>query len=319
MTTTRWTIGVDLGGTNLRAGLVGPGGGIRVRDAMSLGEDKSSSAIIASIARLVENLRRQAKDPVVAVGCGVPGIVDACHGIVSRSPNLPAWNEVPVREALMGAIGLPLVVDNDANMHALGEACCGSGVGHTNVVMLTLGSGIGGGIVLEGKVFHGDQGYAGEVGHLVVEPDGEPCGCGGRGCWERYAASRAFALFANRLPPRERSDLLAAAGTTIERLTPEVVADLADRKNEVAIGLWREFGRYLGIGIATLLNVLGVTTFIIGGGISRSFDRFAGAARESALSHTYACHVSRLLLLRAALGDDAGIIGAANAAADSVS
>lgn len=316
MTTSKgeWAIGIDLGATNLRGGIVDRAGRVVARDAMPLGGDKSPAAVIARISGLVQSLRRQTSGVVRAVGCGVPGIVGDQDGVVFSSPNLPEWKDVPVRDLLAKTIGLPVVVDNDANFAALGEARFGAGRGHHNMVLLTLGSGIGGGIILDGKIFHGDEGFAGEVGHIVVEPDGVLCGCGNRGCWERYAASQAFRVFAERLPAEERRALHAASGTTLEGLTPELMARLADAGNACAVELWRQFGTHLGIGIATILNVLGVTTFIIGGGIARSFDRFIGAARESVLAHTYAHHEKKLVLIQAALGDDAGIIGAAVAA-----
>lgn len=316
MTTTSatQTIGIDLGATNLRVGLVDASGQILSRTMMPLGQERTPATIIAQIAGLVRGLQEKSDGAVSAVGCGVPGIIGDRDGIVFSSPNLPAWKDVPVRDLLAKAVNLPVVVDNDANLYALGEARFGAGKGHRNLVLLTLGSGIGGGIILDGMVFHGDEGFAGEVGHIVLEPDGALCGCGNRGCWERYAASQAFRLFVERMSASERNGFLAAAKATIDGITPELVARLADAGDARAIELWRTFGNYLGIGIATLLNVLGVTTFVIGGGISRSFDRFIGAARESILSHTYAHHEAKLLLAKAALGDDAGIIGAACAA-----
>ena len=307
-------VGVDLGGTNLRAGLVDAAGRVLARNAVPSGPGATVESVVAQIASHEKDLEGRAEGDVVAVGCGVPGIVDAAQGVVHRSPNLPEWNEAPVGAALARVLGLPFVLDNDANMHALGEWRFGAGKGRRSMVMLTLGSGIGGGLILNGEVFHGDAGFAGEVGHLVTEPDGPPCGCGGRGCWELFAGSRAFRIAAERLPAGERAALLAAAGVAVGDLTPERMAGLAGAGNATAIALWEGYGRALGVGIASLLNILGVETFVIGGGIARSFDLFAAAARREALAHTYAWHADRLLIANAILGDDAGIVGAASQA-----
>lgn len=308
---TTLAVGVDLGGTNLRAGLVDRDGRVLARSSVETGANATAEVVVAKIAGLVAELKSKAEGHVVAVGCGVPGIVDAVSGVVHRSPNLPEWNEVPVRDLIAQALQLPLALDNDANMHALGEARFGAGKGHRNMVLLTLGSGIGGGLILNGEIFHGDCGFAGEVGHLIIEPDGLPCGCGGRGCWELFAGSRAFRIAAERLPAKERDQLLAAAGVAIDELTPALMASLADERNATAIKLWEGYGRTLGTGIASLLNVLGVETFVIGGGIARSYDLFISEARSAALAHTYAWHADHLLITKAILGDDAGIVGAA--------
>lgn len=306
-----FAIGIDLGGTNLKGGVVGADGRLHAKRAVALGDDKTPAAVCAQIAALVRELASLTPTPINAVGCGVPGIVDAAAGMVYRSPNLPAWNDVPVRALLAQETGLPILIDNDANMHALGEARCGAGRDLQHMVFLTLGSGIGGGLLLDGVIYRGERGFAGEVGHLVVEPNGAPCGCGGRGCWELYAASRAFATFLPLLSAQERGGLLAATGGNAADLTPALMARLADEGNSVAHEMWARYGRYLGIGIATLLNTLGVMTFVIGGGIARSFDRFAAAARTAALEHTYPFHAPHLSIRRATLGEEAGMVGAA--------
>lgn len=306
-----YAIGVDVGGTNLRAGVVDEAGRVVLRSRASTGERRSAGEVVDRIAALVGELSDKFDSKILAVGCGVPGIVDADAGVVHRSPNFPEWTEVPVRGEISARLALPIVIDNDANMHALGEALCGAGRGHRSMIMLTLGSGIGGGIFLDGRIFRGDDGFAGEVGHIVVEPEGLPCGCGGRGCWELYAASRAFKVLAERLSAEERRALLSSSGVGIEALSPEIMAELAAKGEPIALAMWESYGRALGLGIASLLNALGVETFVIGGGISNSYELFVDAARRSALEHTYAWHSKHLNLKRAALGDDGGITGAA--------
>lgn len=302
-------IGIDVGGTKVRAGLVDARGKVFAGAELSVGKERSSKEVSEKAARLAGELMRGSEGEVEAVGCGVPGIVDFREGVVRASPGFPGWRDEPMRGMISGALGRPVFMDNDANMHAVGEARFGAGRGCENVIVLTLGSGIGAGLILGGKLFRGDEGFAGEVGHVVLEPEGPPCNCGGRGCLELFAAARSFELIETRLSGEEASTLRGALGG--KGPDPASAAILAREGNEAALRLWEEFGRALGVGIATVVNVLGVETFVIGGGISRSLDLFAEHARRSALSHTYVRHEGSLRLIRAELGDDAGIIGAA--------
>lgn len=309
-------IGIDVGGTNVRCGLVDERGAVLARRSAPVGDDRTHRAVIDLTAQLVAQLVAEAKEQPTALGCGVPGIVDSDRGVVIRSPNFPDWEEVAIGAELTRVTGLAAVVDNDANQYALGEQRCGAGRGRSNLILLTLGTGIGGGIVLDGKILHGDCGFAGEVGHMVVEADGVDPGIGWPGDWEHYAASRGFATLAARLPEGPREAFVKRAGCAIDALTPERVAQLADAGNAQAVALWQEFGRYLGVGMASLINIFGVTTFVLGGGIARSWDRFVPAAREAIARHTYQQNVDRLVIEPAALGDDAGIIGSALEALD---
>lgn len=310
-----YTIGVDLGGTNLRAAAIDGSGTIIDRRATPV-VGKSAAAVVDAVIAQVSALENSIGSKVRGIGLGVPGIVDWENGVVHASPHFPEWSDVPIREFVARAVDRKVCMDNDANCHAFAESRLGAGKGLRNMVMLTLGTGLGGGLILDGKLFHGDSGFAGEVGHIVVEPEGEACGCSGRGCLERYAASHAFRLHASRLDARVRDELLREAGVSLDALTPEIAARLAENGNAAAIGLWREFGRYLGVGIATMVNVLGVLTFVIGGGITKSWDKFIDSAKASALEHTYERHAAFLGLRRAKFSNDAGVIGAALQARD---
>lgn len=283
-----FTIGIDLGGTNLKCGVVDDNGDVVADRFLSLPPDKSPDVVLKLIAQQVKWLRARVNGSVLSIGFGVPGLVNFQKGIVYRSPNLPKWRNVPIKRMLEKMCKLPVAMDNDANFYAIGEQKFGAGRGHKNMVLLTLGTGIGGGIILNGEVFHGDEGFAGEVGHIVVEPDGRRCGCGSRGCFEQYAASHAFG-----------------------GADPSEIARAALEGKKGAMKIWTQFGKYLGIGIATLLNTLGVETFVIGGGITRAWRLFYGTAKRTALSHTYPYHRDKLIIKRALLGDRAGIMGSA--------
>lgn len=309
-----YAIGVDLGGTNLRVGVVRSDGKVEAQAEIPIGQDKSPKRIVNLIGEHVSVMQKKASFPIVGCGCGIPGIVNSGDGVVYSSPNFPEWKNVEILKLLKKEIGSPVIIDNDANMFALAELLYGAGKGHKNLIMLTLGSGIGGGIVIDGKIFHGDMGFAGEVGHIVVEPDGVPCGCGSIGCWEQYAASKAFIHIIRRLPKKEEDGLLAIVDGDLERLTPEFVADLAQSGNQSARELWKIFGRYVGIGIASIINTLGITTIVMGGGIARSWDLFIDSTRAEIVSRTYKKNTEHLKLLKTSLGEFTGIVGAASAA-----
>ncbi|MBI4126981.1 MAG: ROK family protein [Deltaproteobacteria bacterium] len=306
MTTERYAIGIDLGGTNLKIGTVGETGLTAFRQT-SLRE-RTVDEVMNLVEREARSFAQQTTGTCVGVGFGVPGIVDVKQGVLVRAPNLPGWQDVAVQQLLAEKLQQRVEVDNDANFAALGEASFGAGRDIPNFVMLTLGTGIGGGIILNGKVWHGDRGFAGEVGHTVIEIDGATCTCGGRGCWDEYGASRAFRYLVPKLSPDGQKVFRQWAG--VESVTPEDIAKLADRGDAIALKLWQMYGRVLGIGIHNLINVLGVTTFVIGGGIAAAFNHFVEAARSEVASRSYPANTQGLKILKATLGPQAGVIGA---------
>ena len=309
----QYAIGVDLGGTNLRVGVVRNDGNVEARIAMPVGRDKSAPRIAELISEQVMVIQQQISVDIIGCGCGIPGIVNGNTGMVFSSPHFPEWQDVEILKLLEKRISLPLVIDNDANMFAVGELLYGAGKGHKNFIMLTLGSGIGGGIIINEKIFRGDRGFAGEVGHIIVEPDGVACGCGSHGCLEQYAASHAFTHLVHRLSKHERDSILTATQGDASLLTPEMVARFASEEKKIAKELWRTFGRYLGIGIASLINVLGITTIVIGGGITKSWELFIDATRAEIESRSFRKNAEQLRLLQASLGESTGIVGAASA------
>ena len=309
---TKHVVGIDLGATNLKIGIVSSSGEIKERLSVPVNNADDSDKVIAFIAEKLKGLVAKTSIPVLAVGCGIPGIVDSSTGHVYKSPNFPVWRDAPIQDNLSKAVGLPVIMDNDANIYAIGEHRFGAGKGLKNMVLLTLGTGIGGGLILNGNLFHGDIGFAGEVGHIVVKTGGAKCGCGRKGCWEQYAASRAFSVFAAELDESNRIRLLNDARVEdLSQLTPKRMAELAGGGHGIALSLWKKFGIYLGIGMADLINILGVTSFVIGGGIAASWDLFIDAAKGEIPKHTYKENAVRVSIEKAVLGNDAGIIGAA--------
>jgi glucokinase len=288
-----YAIGVDVGGTNVRAGLVDSKGKVIRQARQRVGSRRKPADMIALIKRLIRSLKLPSKGKVIGVGCGVPGIVDVRTGIIGRSPHFPEWKSFRFSKRLSQALGLPVVADNDANMNAVGEHQWGAAKGLENFVMLTLGTGIGGGIYINGEIYHGEHGYAGEVGHIVIERDGLDCDCGGWGCWEEYAAA---SFFERRGWGGKKAERAAKAGDKEAKL------------------LLKEYGRNLGIGIDSLINVLGITDFIIGGGLSRAADLFLPSARAEVKKRAFPQNSRRLKLKKSKLVDQAGVLGSAAAA-----
>jgi len=305
-------LGIDIGGTNLNVGMIAADGQCLASDHQPLKGDKSADAVIAQLADMVRILQSQLKGNLIAAGCGIPGIVDASTGIVFKSPNFPKWCNEPMQEKLATALSIPVVLDNDANMFARGEQIFGAARGCNNMLFLTIGTGIGGGLILNGNIFHGDKGFAGEVGHVTVYPEGVPCECGNRGCWEQYAASRGFMHLVDKKNNDVKQRILLSLGVdSTDLITPKYLGDMAKNGNSDALELWKELGEHLGIGIANLVNILGVYRIVIGGGITMAWDYFIDTTLTCIALRTYKENMNYLTLEKAMLGDNTGILGAA--------
>lgn len=305
-------LGVDVGGTNVKMALVSKTGKIIDRAQFAVGEKRSAVEIVRRIVDCAKLLSERTSLKFSAAGCGIPGIVDFEKGIVCRSPHFPEWKNGKFREMLHRSLRVPVAIDNDANMFAIGESLLGAAKRSDNMVFLTLGTGIGAGIILDHKLLRGDRGFAGEVGHITLNADGPKCECGSNGCFELYAASRAFEINFSKLTKGEQKNILSLANvSSAKHLTPEMVADLAAKKNAAAIRLWNEFGKYFGIGLAALTNVLGVTCFVVGGGISESLGFFKKAAIKEYANRTYPENARALTIQKANLGQNGGLIGSA--------
>ncbi len=306
----KYAIGIDVGGHNIEAGLVdGDGKLLESRNVKVL--DRSPTSVIDQVADLAKELIKLSPEKPLGIGCGVPGIINSAEGLVLKSPNFPKWSEFPVMATISERVGLPVVIDNDANFYALGECWVGAGREYRNMILLTLGTGIGGGIIIDETIFHGDVGFAGEVGHMTIEMSGEECDLGWKGDWENYAASRAFSTLVKLLGDGERNSFLKVNSLDPKNLAPELMAKLAGDGDETALKLWGMFGEFLGTGIASLINILGITTFVIGGGIAESWELFIQGTRKGIARHTYQENIDRLILERAELKDSAGIVGSA--------
>jgi glucokinase len=271
--------------------------------------------------RIIQQLatRFSTRGQLAGVGIGVPGIIDMQTGMLRESPNLPGWSNYPVQQEIERRLGTSITLENDANAAAFGEHWLGAGQAVDSLCMLTLGTGVGGGIVLNGQIWHGMTGMAGEGGHINVEPNGHPCGCSSHGCIEQYASATAIKRIAMEAIGSGKAPELAQAMKSDPEFSGKAVYNFAVQGNATAKQIFEDVGRRLGIVVAGLVNLLNLPMYVIGGGVSNAWDGFAPAMlREiQARSFVYAATNSeaqakhRTIITRALLGSDAGLFGAA--------
>jgi glucokinase len=299
-------IGIDLGGTKV-LGVVVDGGEVVAKSKQKTPTSGGPDGVVETIASVVEELGGVKGDPI---GVGAPGVVDADAGIVSRAPNLPGWNKpFPLAEALGEALGAKVRVDNDVNVATLAEHQLGSAKGVDDVLAVFVGTGVGGGLVLDGRLRRGPFGITGEIGHTTVHADGRRCGCGGIGHLEAYAGRAGLEAEARRLAADEdrHSTLLDIAGD--KRMTSSVFAKALDQSDPVAVELIDEAVAALGLALSNAAALLDLSLVVLGGGLAhRLGDAFAGRVEEAVRSRLFA--PTPLRVVPAALGDEAGAIGA---------
>jgi glucokinase len=308
------TIGVDIGGTKVLGGAV-DGDGTVVATARRPTPSHDVTRTAEAIVQVVGELR-DGRD-IDAVGVGAAGWIDRDRSTVFFAPNL-AWRDEPLRDRIQDLLGLPVVVENDANAAAWAEYRFGAAQGEPVVVMITLGTGIGAGVVIDGKVFRGAYGVGPEFGHMCVVPEGRRCGCGNRGCWEQYASGKALVREARDLAegaPLAAEALLAAVGGSAGALLGPEITRVALDGDAAARECFEEVGGWLGRGLANLAAAYDPSCFVVGGGVAEAGELLLGPARRAfALNLTGRGHRPAADIRAAALGADAGFLGAADLA-----
>ena len=304
-------IGIDVGGTKINAFRVTRDGTIAERTSRPTPADDEA----ATLSAMVELARSLLTSDVIAVGVGAAGMIDSKEGVLGFAPNL-AWRNLPIAERMRDALGLPCQVDNDASMAAYGEFRFGAGRGYRHLLLVTVGTGLGGGIVSDGRLFRGANGFASEIGHIIVEPGGPLCGCGNHGCWEQVAAGRAIdRMGREEAREHEHSILRRLAGGDPDEVTGELVTQAAMQGDDAAKRILAEAGRRLGQGIAGLVNVLDPQIVVVGGGAIVAGDLLLDPARAAFLDAVEGPEYRpRVPIVPAELGNDAGAVGAATLA-----
>ncbi len=307
-------IGIDIGGTSIKLGIVSDTGKVLLRDSFLTGSVSGRAELMDKLVEHIHILLKEAKFrklKISGVGIGAPGPIDVEKGLVYFFPNIKGWENTPLKQILKKRLKLPVFVDNDANVMALGEYLFGAGKGSRNMIGLTLGTGLGGGIIIDGKLFHGPRYSAAEIGHMIVDPNGPLCGCGNHGCIETFVGNGYFV--------KDVQEHLSAGGDTILRdwvtkqhkvLTPKLVQDAAEMGDKLSIGQWHKTGTYLGTALAGLVNLLSPERIIIGGGLSLSGDLLFKPVIAAIQKKAFPIAAQFVKVLPAKLGTDAGLVGA---------
>ena len=316
--TSRYILGVDLGGTNIVVGAMPEDGSreIAFRTAptrASEGEDSVVERMIQMIEDVIAVTSAETGAPrenFLGVGVGAPGPLDRKQGIVITAPNL-GWKMVPLRERIRQATGLRITLDNDANCATLGEAWTGAAKGAKNVIGVTIGTGIGGGIIIDGRLYHGSSDVAGEIGHMTIDSTGRRCSCGNYGCLEAYASGTAIAERAREALANETDGLLLSlCDRHLEKVTAQMVYRAAKDGDPVAIDVVRETARFLGAGLGALLNVLNPEVVVLAGGVVNAGDALFIPLKAEVRRRAFAPAVDRCRIVPGLLGGSAGVVGA---------
>jgi len=314
-------IGIDLGGTNIKAAVVDRDGKILHRLEQPTEASRGPGLVIEDLADIVRHLATpsppQVENPpwrragwgeglvsesIVGIGLATPGPLDLREGRIIRTANLPGWKDVPIRNALREKTGLPVTLENDANAAAFGEYCSGAGRGDKDLVMLTLGTGVGAGVILNGRIVHGHFDNAAELGHMIVVVDGLPCPCGQRGCLEQYASANAIVY---------RAAQYRDSHGAVTMLRAEDVAQAAANGDSLCERVWDEACLYLAIACVNIQHAYNPAKIVLGGGISNAGAQLLDRVNAHFRKHTWSLHTDAPEIVLAHLGPDAGMVGAA--------
>ncbi len=304
--------GVDLGGTKIYTVLASSRGEVLAEQKIPTEAEKGLQHVIGRILESVEQVKREAppSSRLRALALGAPGPLDSSRGIIHFAPNLN-WNNVPIREVLEEKTGVRVLLDNDANLAALGEHLYGAGRGAENMVFITVSTGVGGGLILGGRLYRGAADGAGEIGHMTVLPYGPRCSCGNRGCLEALASGTAIARAAGKLVAGGGGkEILAAAGGDPGKISAAAVAAAAARGDPGAVSIIAGAARYLGIGVANLVNLLNPSLVVLGGGVMAAGELIWEGVRREVQARSLAAARLQLRLAPAELGGRAGALGA---------
>ncbi|MCC6773194.1 MAG: ROK family protein [Gemmatimonadaceae bacterium] len=314
----RYVIGVDLGGTNIVVGAMTEDGasdlGTRSEPTRS---DQGADAVVERIVRMIELAITEAmaatgakRAHFVGVGVGAPGPLDRARGVVLTTPNL-GWQNFPLRDAISERVQLPVKLDNDANCATLGEWWLGAAKGGRNVVGMTIGTGIGGGLILDGRLYHGSSDIAGEIGHTTIDVTGRRCKCGNYGCLEAYASGPSIAERAREAMHGEHDSIMyTLVDGEMERLTAAIVYDAAKKGDGTALEVVRETARFLGAGIANLLNIFNPDVVVIAGGVTQAGETLFDPLRREVRKRAFAAAVAACRIVPGSLPGNAGVVGA---------
>lgn len=305
-------VGVDLGGTRFRVCLARPDGTVLERRSWPTEAEAGPESVINRLAEAILSFTEpEGKERVIGVGLGAPGPLNPWEGVIIRPPNLPGWDRVPLRDLMVARLNLPVYLGNDANLAALGEFHFGAGRGVRHVVYMTVSTGIGGGVIVDGRLLLGSTGLAGEIGHMTIDPSGPRCNCGNFGCLEALASGTAIAREA-RARLREGAPTLLAqlAHGDPDNVDAAMVENAARQGDVFAATLMHQVAEYIGIGVVNVLHLFDPEMVIIGGGVSRAGTLIFDPIEDTIQRRAMVGYRNRARVVPAELGDDAGLMGA---------
>lgn len=311
-------IGVDLGGTNVKAALVSRDKKVIAKDSRPTNADGGPDAVMQVVQDTLEDLLKNNginKEQVLAVGIGAPGPMNWQTGVVFSPPNLPGWHNVSLADYMQKRLDMPCFVDNDANVACYGEFWMGAGVGTESMAVLTLGTGVGGGVVTFGKLLRGIDGTAAELGHMKVQRDGRICGCGAKGCLETYASVSGLARTAiDGIQSGKTSTLTERCNGDLESIDGKMIFDAAEEGDEFAKWVFEETATWIGLGISSIINYQNPEKLVLCGGMIAAGDLLFEPVRRVAKANSFEVPGKRCEIVPAALGNDAGVLGCAGCA-----
>lgn len=306
-------VGVDVGGTSIKGAFVNEKGEILDRFSLKVFKTDPVEEVVGKLCDLISEGKEKGNFKVDGIGLGIPGILDMDNGIILSSPNLPTWNNFNIKQFMEKRTGLPVIINNDANVAALGEAKFGSGAAYQNSIMITLGTGVGGGVIIDGKLYDGHLHQGGELGHMVIVLNGEPCGCGRRGCLETYASATGLVRDTKRAMEKYPASLLHQVEKELGGVDARNAFVAEARGDKAAKEVVDNYVMYLSEGLINFCNIFRPEVIILSGGVANEGENLFKRIRKYLEDHTYGMKGSpKVEVVPASLGYDSGKIGAAS-------
>ncbi len=309
-----YTIGIDLGGTNVKLALLKNVNCIVQKAVIETCKHEGKAKLITEIAKTIKQFikdNKLTKNMIAGIGIGVAGPINFDRGFVHNLTNIKGWKNTPLRQILTKRVGIKTFVDNDVNVVTLGELVYGAGKGFRDILCVTLGTGVGGGIVLNSHLYRGPNFTAGEIGHIPINITGKKCNCGGIACVERYVGNKFIIQRAKELVKNDKKSLiLKYANNKPSKITPKIISQAANTKDKTALLIWQETGNYLGIALSGLVNTFNPELIIIGGGVAKAGKPLFDSIRKTIKLRAMKNPASFVKIVPALLGEEAGIIGA---------
>lgn len=308
-------LGIDVGGTEIKSALIDEKGGIFENPNVLSGKDLSVTSFVAAVKDILSMSSHKHSikpEKIERIGIGLPGCVNYYEGVVHSMPNINGWKDVPLKNIIESATNAETVIDNDVHMMAIGEFVRGSAKGSTNAVCITLGTGVGGGVIINKHLYRGTSMSAGELGHITVEKEGPLCGCGNRGCLERYVGNKYLVEHAvSNIERGQKTIISTLAEQSSERITPKIIAEAAQKGDKFALSIWERAGEYIGIVLAGVVNFINPEVIVIGGGLANAGSLLLDPIIKTVEMRSLPVSLSKVKITTALLNNLSGSIGAA--------